>query len=833
MVHTYAFLAVLILIVCCTLSAAADLRLYVAPGGDDAWSGTLPQANDAGTDGPFATLSRARDAVRELRQSGKADGPVTVLLRGGEYFIAEPLVFTPEDSGTPAAPVTYAAYPGETPQIIGGRKLTGFTKADDGSLTLDLPEVAAGDWTFRRLYAGDRGQIRARFPNFDPTDPYRKGFLYATGSIGGFGYTVGNIHNVGDWMDYEITVPAEGEYHLWTFYGALNEPFGTTDMAGRTAMTFDGGASVPLGDLPDTGGWSATRWSHSATVTLPAGAQKMRWTNLKGGGINLDVFALTDDPNWTPVGDSFPPVAEGRHLIVVQTEDFVAFQGKQLSKGGTGGSEDAFHYGPAEFKPEWLAAPDAEIHIFQSGSCRAYKEIVTIEAIDEATRTVTVGGPEITAGLREGDRYFVENVPGEMDAPGEWYLDREAGRLHWIPDAEYAPGQEVVAPVLGRVVDFQGEADRPVANIRLSGLTFRCTDYAPGDGCIGYQMGSDGVVYLGNATNCSVERCVFRNIGKYGVCAKGGAGHVIRGNEIGHSAEGGVLLLDSASNTVSDNHIYDCGLVYKHIGGVVLQGAGTSDNLIAHNHIHDMSRYGITIKTGGLRNVIEYNRVERTNTETFDTGGIEVTQQDRNLRAGSVIRNNIVLDTYGYSSSYETPVYMSWGIYLDSFAGGYTVTNNITARNSHGGIMYQGGKDNKVHNNIFVDSDAYQVFVTNFMQNGEGLTFERNVVAYSDPKAVLIYAGQLEPETMRFGNNLYFLSGGGEMKVLSRKPAAATFTAWQGAGYDEGSLVADPLFVDAAKDDYTLRPGSPAFGLGFEAIDTSRVGPRPEEEWER
>ena len=42
---------------------------YVAPNGRDAWSGTLAEPNGAGTDGPFATLARARDAIRQLKST--------------------------------------------------------------------------------------------------------------------------------------------------------------------------------------------------------------------------------------------------------------------------------------------------------------------------------------------------------------------------------------------------------------------------------------------------------------------------------------------------------------------------------------------------------------------------------------------------------------------------------------------------------------------------------------------------------------------------------------------------------------------------------------------
>ena len=60
-----------------------------------------------------------------------------------------------------------------------------------------------------------------------------------------------------------------------------------------------------------------------------------------------------------------------------------------------------------------------------------------------------------------------------------------------------------------------------------------------------------------------------------------------------------------------------------------------------------------------------------------------------------------------------------------------------------------------------------------------------------------------------------------------RKDRQAFETAIQAQGLDANSLIADPLFIDPANDDYTLNPESPAFDLGFKPIDTSQIGPRP------
>ena len=164
--------------------------------------------------------------------------------------------------------------------------------------------------------------------------------------------------------------------------------------------------------------------------------------------------------------------------------------------------------------------------------------------------------------------------------------------------------------------------------------------------------------------------------------------------------------------------------------GIVLTGDSTSSNRILKNKITNSSRYGITLKNAGFKNEIAYNDIQNTSLETDDTGGIEVTQGNRTKRSGSHIHHNRVRDSNGVS--YNGPdniVSMSWGIYLDSFAGGYTVENNLTWRNSRGGFMVQGGKDNVIRNNIFADSSSFQGHFNNFSNNSE--TFLRKISSSS------------------------------------------------------------------------------------------------------
>jgi parallel beta-helix repeat protein len=147
---------------------------YVATNGNDGWSGELASPRSR-KEGPFATVPRAVEAAREWRQhqSGASGQPATVLVRGGLYFLSEPLVLTPEDSN-----LTLAAYGGEQPVLSGGRRVTGWSSATVGDKKLwaaKIPEARDGRWVFRELWVNGRRATRARHPNH--------GYLEAAGLL--------------------------------------------------------------------------------------------------------------------------------------------------------------------------------------------------------------------------------------------------------------------------------------------------------------------------------------------------------------------------------------------------------------------------------------------------------------------------------------------------------------------------------------------------------------------------------------------------------------------------------------------------------------------------
>ncbi len=137
--------------------APTTATFYVAPNGNDLWSGTLAAPNSAGTDGPFATFDRARAAVQSISKAGLTQ--VAVQFRGGTYYLSSTEVFTAADSGTASTPVVYQNYPGESPVFSGGVRVPNWTNAGGNTWKATLP---ASTQYFENLFYNGVRRLRPR-----------------------------------------------------------------------------------------------------------------------------------------------------------------------------------------------------------------------------------------------------------------------------------------------------------------------------------------------------------------------------------------------------------------------------------------------------------------------------------------------------------------------------------------------------------------------------------------------------------------------------------------------------------------------------------------------
>lgn len=122
----------------CSLFEQKPVTLYISPAGNDKWSGKIESPNDEGTDGPFATFGRARDAVRSFKTENR-NISVLIRVKHGAYPFAETLQFDSLDSGSEKSPVVWQSFSDSEVVIFGGKKLSDFEKVSDPKIIDRLP----------------------------------------------------------------------------------------------------------------------------------------------------------------------------------------------------------------------------------------------------------------------------------------------------------------------------------------------------------------------------------------------------------------------------------------------------------------------------------------------------------------------------------------------------------------------------------------------------------------------------------------------------------------------------------------------------------------------
>jgi hypothetical protein len=187
---------------------------FVAPNGNDSWSGRIPRANADRTDGPFATLHAACRASRKPGTKRQRK----VIVQAGQYFFDKPLVLNVQDAG-----LTIEAAPGATVCLYGGRKVAGWKKDGEKFYSAALPGIKEGKWDFRCLVVNGRFCRRARLPEkdfFKHISSFNVPWMTSTGGgwkrkptneeLTTLKYRTGDIGSRLDINNAELTV-----YHMW------------------------------------------------------------------------------------------------------------------------------------------------------------------------------------------------------------------------------------------------------------------------------------------------------------------------------------------------------------------------------------------------------------------------------------------------------------------------------------------------------------------------------------------------------------------------------------------------------------------------------------------
>lgn len=625
---------------------AAVFRLHVAPHGSDDQLGSSEK--------PLRSPTAARDVLRRARAEGRVAGRVEVQLETGTY---PPLALGPEDSGVSAeAAVVYSAAPGASPVISGGVPVpaAAWVEAETpGVLVAELSAVPGTE---------DLGSL-------EPNEAIHECANNKAELI---------FQQERMFLARYPNVQSDG---IWSFLHtdtALNQ----TCFSIKDAETAERVATW----AGEADGWMHGYWQHDwadgyrkiASITEPQGSvwsielhgsdyTQAGWRQLQLAGNSDDVFTIIAEPS----------TAEDRCQL---------------------------DYGlPTTW---WLQQND---NLVKRLSCNNQDISIESRSYDKQSLEVCLEQSAKGDGSDPNARFYGVNLLSELDAPGEYFLDRQARRLYFYPPlplTEWGDDAPVLtmAKVALEMSNTQHVHHEGIAVLHAKGVGINATNVAGAviRNCTIAGHGLDGIVLVG--TNSSIVDSHIHDTGCGGLRAHGGSALTL--------AAGNLLV---SGNTVSHHGLwkrtYMPGI---HWAGVANTYSHNTISFGAHNCIlgggNEVREMVPGHEVASVDNIFEYNTFDTCSFESSDTGAFYTCGQQATawINLGNKLRHSTFKKVRNVGGGGVQSVQVQ-AVYLDDQMSGWEVYNNSFI-DCNVGTFSGGGRLNLFHSNYYEKCDTAHHF---------------------------------------------------------------------------------------------------------------------------
>lgn len=493
----------------------------------------------------------------------------------------------------------------------------------------------------------------------------------------------------------------------------------------------------------------------------------------------------------------------------------------------------------------WQEAGDVWISgLFNNGYA---DDVIQLMSINQSNKTFTTKQPHLYGfnNKHPWNTWVAHNLLEEIDRPGEYFIDKKAGKLYFYPPSELKKEDLLQLSLLEKpLISLQN-----VSFIKFDKLVFQTTR----------GMG----VYIEGGESCTISNSTFRNMGM--VAVNFGQGirpdtsmqHELTGTPV--SNEIGSLYTHLYKNSTFNrqagkNHlVVDCDIYNMGAGGIILSGGNrltleAGNNVVRNCKIYSFNRldrsYKAAVNIDGVGNkiqhcliydapgsavylhgndhIMEYNEIHHVMMDGDDQGAYYLGRDPSEF-------NNVVRYNYYHNIGISPATHSTWTIYYDDGACGNIAYGNVFYKAGKGGtFLIGGGKYNKVYNNIFIENklaihtdDRMSNWSNKILEKGGLIDSRLKEVKYDQPPYSIKY-----PELLGYWKNpgqtsnviqknIFYKTG----RVIDRHfPGNILQYNWD-VNNDIG-------FVDLKNENFALKPGSGVYKNipGFESVPFEKMG---------